>query len=191
MAFTVVATVALAQTPPANDPIKRTPLQKTEYPEGHFTYVMMVEIAPNATIARHTHPGIESSYVLDGNLDLVIEGKPSQAFKAGDSFTVPLNAVHGGKVGDKGLKLIGFYVVDKTKPLATPAPASQEGASRSHATESKSGRRPQRAAAPGSSRISPSSDGNCSIRGRGAMAATSRRTNGALAGRGPVRRSTK
>jgi len=53
MAFTVVATVALAQTPapPANDPIKRTPLQKTEYPEGHFTYVMMVEIAPNATVA--------------------------------------------------------------------------------------------------------------------------------------------
>lgn len=127
MAFTVVATVALAQTPtpPAGDPIKRTPLQKTEYPEGHFTYVMMVEIAPNATIGRHTHPGIESSYVLDGNLDLVIEGKPSQAFKAGDSFTVPHNAVHGGKVGDKGLKLIGVYVVDKTKPLATPAPASQ------------------------------------------------------------------
>ena len=55
MAFTVVATVALAQTPtpPANDPIKRTPLQKTEYPEGHFTYVMMVEIAPNATVGRH------------------------------------------------------------------------------------------------------------------------------------------
>ena len=124
MAFTVVATVALAQTPapPANDPIKRTPLQKTEYPEGHFTYVMMVEIPPNATIGRHTHPGIESSYVLDGNLDLVIEGKPPQAFKAGDSCTVP---VHGGKVGDKGLKLIGVYVVDKTKPLATPAPASQ------------------------------------------------------------------
>src|SRR4029077_3416 len=116
MAFTVVATVALAQTPapPANDPIKRTPLQKTEYPEGHFTYVMMVEIAPNATIGRHTHPGIESSYVLDGNLDLVIEGKPPQAFKAGDSFTVPHNAAHGGKVGDKGLKLIGVYVVDKT-----------------------------------------------------------------------------
>src|SRR6476661_8607786 len=78
MAFTVVATVALAQTPapPANDPIKRTPLQKTEYPEGHFTYVMMVEISPNSTIGRHTHPGIESSYVLDGNIDLVIEGKP-------------------------------------------------------------------------------------------------------------------
>ena len=55
----------------------------------------------------------------------MIEGKPSQAFKAGDSFTVPHNAVHGGKVGDKGLKLIGVYVVDKTKPLATPAPASQ------------------------------------------------------------------
>src|SRR3954453_2024885 len=135
MAFTVVATVALAQTPapPATDPITRTPLQTTEYPEGHFTYVMMVEIAPNATVGRHTHPGIESSYVLDGNIDLVIEGKPPQAFKAGDSFPAPQNAVHGGKVGDKGLKLIGVFVVDKTKPLATPAPASQEDASRSHA----------------------------------------------------------
>ena len=57
MAFTVAATVALAQTPapPANDPIKRTPLQKTEYPEGHFTYVMMVE-NPAERDHRPSHP---------------------------------------------------------------------------------------------------------------------------------------
>ena len=127
VAFSMVATVALAQTmtPPASEPIKRTPLQKTEYPDGHFTYIMMVEIVPNATVARHTHPGIETSYILEGNLELTIEGKPPQKLKAGDSFTVPANAVHSGKTGDTAVKLIGVFVVDKTKPLASPAPVSQ------------------------------------------------------------------
>jgi quercetin dioxygenase-like cupin family protein len=127
VAFSLVATVAFAQTmtPPPNDPIKRTPLQKTEYPEGQFTYVMMIEIAPNATVARHTHPGLETSYVLDGELDLVVEGKPPMALKTGDSFAVPPGTPHGGKTGDKGAKLIGTFVVDKTKPLASPAPLSQ------------------------------------------------------------------
>src|SRR5262245_25287805 len=97
IAFSMVATVANAQTmaPPANDPIKRTPLQKTEYPDGHFTYIMLVEVAPNATVPRHTHPGVESSYILEGELELVIDGKPPAKFKAGDSFTIPANAVHG------------------------------------------------------------------------------------------------
>jgi quercetin dioxygenase-like cupin family protein len=125
--FSMVATVALAQTPapPAGEAIKRTQLQKTEYPDGHFTYVMMVEIVPNGVAARHTHPGLETSYILEGELELMIEGKPPQKFKAGDSFSIPINGVQGGKAGDKGVKLIGVFVVDKNKPLATPAPVSQ------------------------------------------------------------------
>ena len=81
-------------TPPAKEPITRTPLQKSEYPDGHFTYVMMVEIVPNGTAARHTHPGLETAYILEGELELTIEGRPPQKLKAGDSFSVPPNAVH-------------------------------------------------------------------------------------------------
>ena len=128
LAFALVATVALAQVmtpPPTKEPITRTPLQKSEYPDGHFTYIMMVEIVPNGTAARHTHPGLETAYILEGDLELTIEGKPPQKLKAGDSFSVPPHAVHSGKSGDKGVKLIGVFVVDKTKPLATPAPATQ------------------------------------------------------------------
>jgi hypothetical protein len=33
--------------------------------------------------------------------------------------------VHGGKIGDKALKVIAVFVVDRTKPLDSPAPASQ------------------------------------------------------------------
>jgi len=123
-AFSVAATVASAQTmtPPASDPIKRTPLQKSEYPAGHFTYVMMIEVAPNATVARHTHPGVESSYVLEGELVLAIDGKPPLTVKAGDSFSIPPNTVHSAKAGARTVKLIGTFVVDKSKPIASPAP---------------------------------------------------------------------
>jgi quercetin dioxygenase-like cupin family protein len=123
-AVALIATVASAQTmtPPANDPIKRTPLQKTEYPDGHFTYIMLIEVQPNATVARHTHPGVESSYVLEGELELLIDGKPPLALKGGDSFTIPPNAPHSGKTGSRLVKIIGTFVVDKTKPIASPAP---------------------------------------------------------------------
>jgi quercetin dioxygenase-like cupin family protein len=124
IALSLIATASFAQTmtPPANDPIKRTPLQKTEYPDGYVTYLMIIEIQPNATVPRHTHPGIETSHVLDGELELVIDGKPPTTFKAGDSFSIPPGAVHGGKTGPQLVKLIGTFVVDKTKPIASPAP---------------------------------------------------------------------
>jgi quercetin dioxygenase-like cupin family protein len=129
LALALAATVASAQvmTPPpgAKEPITRTPLQRSEYPEGHYTYVMMVEIVPNGTAAPHTHPGIETSYILEGDLTLTIQGQPPRELKAGDSFTIPPHAVHTGTAGDKGMKLIGIFVVDKTKPLASPAQMTQ------------------------------------------------------------------
>ena len=75
------------------------------------------------TAGRHTHPGIETGYILEGEADLLIDGKPPQHLKAGDSYQIPAGAVHDAKVsGDKALKVLGIYVVDKTKPLASPAP---------------------------------------------------------------------
>jgi quercetin dioxygenase-like cupin family protein len=102
--------------------IKRTPLQKIEFPEGYVTITGIAEVQPGGTAGRHSHPGIETGYVLEGEADLIVEGKP-QHLKAGDSYSIPAAAVHDVKVtGDKPFKALGIYVVDKTKPLATPAP---------------------------------------------------------------------
>ena len=103
--------------------IKRTPLQKIEFPDGYNTVTGIAEIAPGGSAGRHTHPGIETGYLLEGEADLLIDGQPEQHLKAGDSYSIPAGAVHDAKVhGDKALKVLGIYVVDKTKPLASPAP---------------------------------------------------------------------
>ena len=115
----LAGSVALAQTivPP-----KRTPLQQTEYPDGHVIHMQHLELAPHTPIARHTHPGVETSYVLEGELELTVEGKGTVKLKAGDSFAVPANTPHAAKVGASPAKLIVTYVVEKAKPIATPAP---------------------------------------------------------------------
>ena len=122
--FLLVTSVAFAQTmaPPATNSVKRTPLQRTEYPEGHVIHMHLLEVAPNTPVARHTHPGVETGYVVQGEIELVIDGKPPMMFRAGDSFSVPANTPHGGKVGGTPAKLIVTYVVDKTKAIASPAP---------------------------------------------------------------------
>ena len=103
--------------------IKRTPLQKIDFPENYTTYTAIAEIGAGGAAGRHTHPGIETGYVMEGEADLVIEGKPDLRIKAGESYAIPAGVVHDAKVhGDKSLKIIGIYVVERGKPLATPAP---------------------------------------------------------------------
>lgn len=124
VAFSLITGIASAQTmtPPTKEPIKRTPLQKIEYPDGHFTYILLVEVEANSTVARHTHPGIESAYVLEGEGELLIDGNPPIAIKPGVSFAIQPGTPHSATTRDKPVRLIATLVVDKTKPLASPAP---------------------------------------------------------------------
>ena len=102
--------------------IKRTPLQKFDVPGTQYeTVIGIAEVAPNVLIGRHTHPGPESGYVLEGDMVLMIDGQPDKPLKAGDSYQIPPVAVHDVRSGPKGAKVIATYVVEKGKPLATPA----------------------------------------------------------------------
>jgi len=57
--------------------IKRTPLQKFDIPGTNYeTVIGMAEIVPNVNIGRHTHPGPESGYMLEGEFALYVEGQP-------------------------------------------------------------------------------------------------------------------
>jgi quercetin dioxygenase-like cupin family protein len=126
VAIILVGMAAAHSQPPAatkeTATIKRIPLQKFDVPGTTYeTVIGIAEIAPNVTIGRHTHPGPESGYVLEGDFVLMIEGQPDKSLRAGDSYQIPAGAVHDAKSGPKGAKVIATYVVEKGKPLASPA----------------------------------------------------------------------
>jgi quercetin dioxygenase-like cupin family protein len=120
-----MATDASAQgAPPApTTGLKRKILSQIDGPTpGYTTIIAEVEIDANVMIARHTHPGIESGYVVEGNIDLPVQGRPTVSLKAGDGFQVPPNTPHAGaKNGAKPTKVVSTYIVEKGKPLASPA----------------------------------------------------------------------
>ena len=90
---------------------------------GREAVVARVEVAPGARAGRHTHPGDEISYVLEGEATLLVDGQPPRVVKAGESFVVPAGVVHDAhNAGTGPAKLVGVYGVEKGKPLATPAP---------------------------------------------------------------------
>ncbi|MGO9359555.1 MAG: cupin domain-containing protein [Xanthobacteraceae bacterium] len=119
-----VATDASAQNaPPATTPgVKRKILSQIDGPvPGYVTITVEAEIDPGTTVARHTHPGIEAAYVLEGELNLEVEGQPVHTYKAGDAIQVPPVTPHGGKNGDKKTRITSTYIIEKGKPLASPA----------------------------------------------------------------------
>lgn len=117
-----VALAAMTATAAAQDGIKRTPLQKVDFPEGYTTVTGLAEIQPGVSAGRHTHPGIETGYVLEGETVLSIDGQGDVTMKAGDSYVIPAGVPHDAKaVGEKPVKVLGIYVIERGKPLASPA----------------------------------------------------------------------
>ena len=110
-----------AQTPaPA---IKRTLMQRFDIAADREVILGMAEIPPGLAAGRHTHFGIETGYVAEGSATLEIEGEPPRVMKAGDSYMIPAGKIHDAKtVGDKPVRVVATYIVEKGKPLATPAP---------------------------------------------------------------------
>ncbi len=69
---------------------------------------------------RHTHPGEEIIYVLEGTLEYEI-GAKVVTVKARDVLFVPAGTHHSAKsMGSTNGAELATYVVDKGKPLLTP-----------------------------------------------------------------------
>ena len=89
---------------------------------GKEAVVAKVEVAPGGAAGWHSHPGDEISYVMEGEVTLLMAGQPPRKVVAGESFVVPAGTVHNAMNSSAApAKLVGVYVVEKGKPLATPA----------------------------------------------------------------------
>jgi quercetin dioxygenase-like cupin family protein len=107
-----------------NPAIKRTVVKTADVSvPGREAVIAKVEIATGGSSGRHTHPGDEISYVVAGEGEILMEGKPPLKVKEGDGFVVPGGTKHDARnTGSQPLRLIAVYVVEKGKPVATPAP---------------------------------------------------------------------
>jgi quercetin dioxygenase-like cupin family protein len=88
---------------------------------GREVVQTIVELGPGVTSSRHTHPGEEIAYVLEGApLEYEVEGRPPVTLKPGDVLFIPAGAVHAAKnVGNRKGAELATYIVEKGKPLLT------------------------------------------------------------------------
>jgi quercetin dioxygenase-like cupin family protein len=98
---------------------KRTDLQRHDLSvPGREVVQVRVDFDPGYVSPRHTHPGEEIIYVLEGSLEYQVEGKPPVRVKAGDVLFVPAGTVHAAtNVGSGNGAELATYVVEKGKPL--------------------------------------------------------------------------
>jgi quercetin dioxygenase-like cupin family protein len=99
----------------------RTDLQQHDLSApGREVVQQRVDIGPEAPVVKHTHPGEEVIYILEGSLEYQIEGQPTRTCNAGDALTVPAGAVHAVRnVGSGNAAELATYVVEKGKPVST------------------------------------------------------------------------
>jgi quercetin dioxygenase-like cupin family protein len=118
IAVPFIAVMAVAQQPA----IKRTPLQTVDFPAGYNVVSFIAEI-PEGCVGRHTHPGVESTYVMEGEAILKVAGQPDRTLKAGDSFQIPPGVPHDAcATKGQSYKSLATLIVEKGKPAASPAP---------------------------------------------------------------------
>ncbi len=121
-----LATLCLLTSAAAAQPqlIHRDVLQQQDVPAPAWrTELVRTTIDDHGLVARHTHPGLEIGYIEQGSAMVEISGRPDQRLKRGDSFAAPAGTPHSVRNSGPGeLVILSSYVVDKSKPLATPAP---------------------------------------------------------------------
>ena len=102
--------------------IRRIDLQRHDLSvPGREVVQTIVELDPGVTSSRHTHPGEEIVYVLEGApLEYEVEGKPPVTLKPGDVLFIPAGTIHAAKnVGNRKGAELATYIVEKGKPLLT------------------------------------------------------------------------
>jgi quercetin dioxygenase-like cupin family protein len=101
--------------------VTRTDLQRHDLSSpGREAIQVRVDLAPGVAFGKHTHPGEEVIYVLEGQLEYQIEDRPPVTLKAGDVLFIPAGMVHSARnPGSVTGSELATYIVEKGKPLLT------------------------------------------------------------------------
>jgi quercetin dioxygenase-like cupin family protein len=103
---------------------KFSELQRQDIPgTGREGVTTVAVIPPGATSARHSHPGEDFGYLIEGTIILMVDGKPPLTVRAGEVFFTERGQIHNARnIGTTVARAVDTYVIDKGKPGITPAP---------------------------------------------------------------------
>lgn len=121
---TLMLAAAIGASPAAAQELKRTIMQRVDVPAGtpHETIIGTVEVPAGGATGRHSHFGVEMIIMIDGEMDVLIDGEAPKHLKTGDSLAIPSGKVHDAKtVGASAAKAAVTWMVEKGKPMAAPA----------------------------------------------------------------------
>jgi quercetin dioxygenase-like cupin family protein len=120
-ALVAAGALALHEAPAQQAGSRRTDLQQHDLSApGREAVQVRVDFDPGYAFPRHTHPGEEIIYVLEGTLEYEVDGKPPVRVKAGEVLFIPAGTIHSAKnVGSGNGAELATYVVEKGKPLLT------------------------------------------------------------------------
>ena len=85
---------------------------------GREVIQVRVDFDPGVAFGKHSHPGAEVAYVLEGTLEYQLEGQPPVTLKTGEALFIPAGTIHAAKnIGTGNAAELATYIVEKGKPL--------------------------------------------------------------------------
>ncbi|MCJ2088575.1 cupin domain-containing protein [Methylobacterium sp. E-005] len=118
------ATLSVAGAASAQE-VRRTELgrQPVSGDASREIVMQLVEIPPGATSRRHVHNGEEAYYVIEGGLVQQGPGQEPKERPSGERGINTRGVPHAGYtvVGDRTVKILSVYVVDRGRPLQEAA----------------------------------------------------------------------
>lgn len=116
--------VANAEPSPGQEVVREI-LQTTpiEAPVPQNAVTGLVVFPPGSSAGHHIHHGVESGYVLSGELEIIKDGQPPHTYGPGQTFVTTRDHPHISRnTGAVETRAIVTWIVDVDAPLTTPVP---------------------------------------------------------------------
>ena len=101
--------------------VVREEILRTEVGSGLEAVLGRASLPVGSDTGRHIHPGTELGTVVEGSVELTIDGQPPRTLKAGEGFMIPLKAVHRFRnIGNGPARIAPVWIIEKGQPIAIP-----------------------------------------------------------------------
>ena len=68
----------------------------------------------------HIHPGEEVGYIVAGQVEMRVQGRPTVVLRPGEGFLIPPRTPHNARdLGPETGKMLSTYIVETGQPIAT------------------------------------------------------------------------